>query len=136
MLRKIGHLSVWHVLLCGMLGVGSVSCSKQHEAPVAFHGTLLDTPRELEAELVARQRVVLTWTMEDNTNVTGYVVSLSDTTGLLRESLVTETTYTVEEASLTAEGFVDSTWFFFQVSAVDDSLFQGPASHLDTVLVF
>ena len=135
--RQIGHVNVWHFLLCGVLGVGAVFCSKEHEAPVAFHQTLLDTPSDLEAVKVGR-RIRLGWDMVDPTNVAGYVVSLSDTTGLLRESLLTgtATTYTIEEASLTAEVFVDSTWFFFQVSAVDDSLFRGPAARLDTVFVF
>ena len=134
--RQMGQLSVWSILLLGMLGAGSVFCSKQHEAPVAFHRTLLDSPSELEAQVQGGQRVVLTWTIADNTNVMGYAVSLSDTTGRLTEALVTETTYSIEESSLTADGFTDSTWFFFQVSAVDDSLFRGPASRLDTVFVF
>jgi hypothetical protein len=119
-----------------MLLAGLVFCSKQHEAPVAFHKTLLGSPSELQAQVEDGQRVVLTWTMADDTNVTGFVVSLSDTTGLLREALVTETAYSIEESSLSADGFTDSTWFFFQVSAVDDSLFRGPAARLDTVFVF
>ncbi len=125
-----------NILLFGMLLAGSVSCSKEHEAPVAFHQTLLGTPTELEAQFQARQDVVLTWTMEDIANVSGYVVSLSDTLGLLRESRVTETTHTFEESSLIADGFTDSTWFFFRVSALDSSLFRGPAARLDTVFVF
>lgn len=125
-----------NILMFGMLLAGSVFCSKEHEAPVAFHQTLLGTPTELEVQFEARQRVILTWTMEDIANVSGYVVSLSDTLGLMRESLVTETTHTIEESSLIADGFTDSTWFFFRVSAVDSSLFRGPAAHLDTVFVF
>ena len=121
------------MLLFGLLLAG---CSKDHEAPVAFHQTLLGAPTQLEAQFQARQRVILTWTMEDIANVSGYVVSMSDTTGLLRESLVTETTHTFEESSLTADGFDGSTWFLFQVSAVDDSLFRGPAAQLDTAFVF
>ena len=74
--------------------------------------------------------------MADDTNVAAFVVSLSDTSGFRREDLVTETAYSVEESSLTEDGFTDSTWFFFLVSAVDDSLFRGPASRLDTVFVF
>jgi hypothetical protein len=134
--KEIATAGVWYILLFGMLLAGSVSCSKEHEAPVAFHQTLLDMPTQLEAEFQARRRVILTWTMEDIANVSGYLVSLSDTTGLLRESLVADTTHTIEESSLTAEGFTDSTWFFIRVSAVDSSLFRGPAAHLDTVFVF
>ena len=134
--REIVTVGWVNILLFGMLLAGAVFCSKEHEAPVAFHQTLLGTPTQLAAQFQAGQRVVLTWTMADIANVSGYVVSLSDTTGLVRESLVTETTHTIEETSLTAEGFVDSTWFFFRVSAVDDSLFRGPAAHLDTVFVF
>jgi len=135
-LRNRETAGVWYILLFGMLLAGSVSCSKEHAAPVEFHQTLLDMPTQLEAEFQARRRVILTWTMEDIANVSGYLVSLSDTTGLLRESLVADTTHTIEESSLTAEGFVDSTWFFIRVSAVDSSLFRGPAAHLDTVFVF
>jgi hypothetical protein len=134
--REIAMAGKWQILLFGLLLTGSVFCSKEHVAPVAFHQTLLGTPTQLEAEFQARRRVILTWTMEDIANVSGYVVSLSDTTGLLRESLVTATTHTIEESSLTADGFVGSTWFFFRVSAVDDSLFRGPAAHLDTAFVF
>lgn len=134
--REIATAGVWYTLLFGMLLGGAVSCSKEHEAPVAYHQTLLDMPTQLEAEFQARRRVILTWTMEDIANVSGYLVSLSDTTGLLRESLVADTTHTIEESSLTAEGFVDSTWFFIRVSAVDSSLFRGPAAQLDTVFVF
>ena len=135
--RRIGHLRAWvGILSLGLLLTGSVFCSKEHEAPVAFHQTLLGTPTQLQAELQARQRVVLTWTMEDISNVSGYVVSLYDTTGLLRESLVAETTHTIEESSLTADGFVDSTWFSFRVCALDSALFRGSAAQLDTVLVF
>ena len=133
--RRIGHLNVWHILLFGMLLAGSVFCSKKHEAPVEFHRTLLDTPSDVEAEFVANQRIVLTWTIVDDTNVTGYVVFLSDSTRILRESLVTETTYTVEESSLAAEGFDGETWVYYQVSAVDEQLFRGPASPVDSVLV-
>ena len=134
--QGFGRLRAWHVLLGGMLGVGSLFCSKEHEAPVAFHRTLLDTPRDLQAEFVDEERIVLTWTIADEANVKGYAVSISDSTGLLRETLVKETTHTIEESSLTAEGFVDSTWFYFQVSAMDENLFRGPASAVDSVLVY
>ncbi len=135
--REIATAGLWHILLVGMLLLaGSVSCSKEHEAPVAFHQTLLDTPSDVEAEfVVARQRIVLSWTIVDETNVTGYVVSLSDSTSLLIQSLVTEKTYTVEESSLVAEGFVGETWVYYQVSAVDEQLFRGPASPVDSLLV-
>ena len=129
-------MNVWHILWFGMLSAGLVFCSKQHDPPVAFHETLLGSPSDLQAQVEDGPRVVLTWRMADDTNVAGFVVSLSDTGGLRREALVTETTYGIEESSLTDEGFTDSTWFFFLVSAVDDSLFQGPASRLDTVFVF
>jgi hypothetical protein len=133
--REIATVGVRYILF-GMLLAGSVFCSKAHEAPVAFHQTLLDMPTQLEAQFQARRRVILTWTMEDIANVSGYVVSSSDTTGVLREDRVTETTHTIEESDLIAEGFDDSTWFFFRVSALDSSLFRGPAAHLDTVFVF
>ena len=119
-----------------MLSAGLAFCSKQHKAPVAFHETLLGSPSDLQALVEEGNRVVLTWRMADDTNVAGFVVSLSDTLGLRREALVTERAYGIEESSLTDEGFADSTWFFFLVSAVDDSLFQGPAARLDTVFVF
>lgn len=134
--RRIGHFNVWHILWFGMLSAGLVFCSKQHEAPVAFHETLLGAPTDLQAQVEEGPRVFLTWRMADDTNVAGFVVSLSDTSGFRREDLVTETAYSVEESSLTEDGFTDSTWFFFLVSAVDDSLFRGPASRLDTVFVF
>ena len=134
--RGTGHLNVWHILWFGMLSAGLVFCSKQHEAPVAFHETLLGSPSDLQAQVEDGPRVVLTWRMADDANVAGFVVSLSDTTGLRREDLVRETSYGIEESSLTEDGFVDSTWFFFLVSAVDDSLFRGPAARLDTVFVF
>lgn len=134
--RRTGHLNIWHILLFGMLSTGWVFCSKKHDAPVAFHETLLGSPSDLRAQVEEGRRVVLTWRMADDTNVAGFVVSLSDTTGLRREDLVRETAYGIEESSLTDEGFTDSTWFFFLVSAVDDSLFRGPASRLDTVFVF
>ncbi len=134
--RRIGHLNVWHLLLFGMLSAGLAFCSKQHKAPVAFHETLLGSPSDLRALVEEGNRVVLTWRMADDTNVAGFVVSLSDTLGLRREALVTETAYGIEESSLTDEGFADSTWFFFLVSAVDDSLFRGAPSRLDTVFVF
>lgn len=129
-------MNVWHIIWFGMLSAGLVFCSKQHEAPVAFHETLLGSPSDLQAQVEDGPRVVLTWRMADDANVAGYVVSLSDTTGLRREDLVRETAYGIEESSLTEDGFVDSTWFFFLVSAVDDSLFRGPAARLDTVFVF
>ena len=135
MLRNREQARVWQILLFGLLLAGSVSCSKEHEAPVAFHQTLLDTPSDVEAEFVARQRIVLTWTIVDDTNVTGYVVSLSDSTVLLREALVPETTYTVQESSLRAEGFDGDTWIYYEVSAVDEQLFRGPASPVDSLLV-
>ena len=134
--RGTGHLSVWHLLWFGMLSAGLVFCSKQHDAPVAFHETLLGSPSDLQAQVEDGRRVVLTWRMADDTNVAGYVVSLSDTLGLRRETLVEETAYSIEESSLAEEGYVDSTWFFFLVSAVDDSLFRGPSARLDTVFVF
>ena len=134
--RGTGHLNVWHILWFGMLSAGLVFCGKQHDPPVAFHETLLGSPSDLRAQVEDGPRVVLTWRMADDTNVAGFVVSLSDTTGLRREDLVKETAYGIEESSLTADGFVDSTWFFFLVSAVDDSLFRGPAARLDTVFVF
>ena len=133
--RRMGHFNVWHILWFGMLSAGLVFCSKQHDAPVAFHETLLGSPSDLQAQVDGR-RVVLTWMMADDTNVAGYVVSLSDTLGLRREDLVRETSHSIEESSLAEDGFVDSTWFFFTVSAVDDSLFRGPAARLDTVFVF
>jgi hypothetical protein len=133
--RGIGYLNAWRILMFGLLLAGSVFCSKKHEAPVAFHRTLLDTPSDVEAEFVAGQRIVVTWTIVDETNVAGYVVSVSDSTEVLRESLVTETTYTVEETSLKAEGFDADTWVFYQVSAVDDRLFRGPASAVDSLLI-
>ncbi len=134
--RRIGHLNVWHILWFGILSAGLVFCSKQHDAPVAFHETLLGSPSDLQAQVEDGQRVVLTWRMADDTNVAGFVVSLSDTLGLRREALVKETAYSIEESSLSEDGFADSTWFFFLVSAVDDSLFRGPAARLDTVFVF
>lgn len=133
---RIGHWNGWHILLFGMLSAGLAFCSKQHDAPVAFHETLLGSPSDLQAQVEDGRRVVLTWRMADDTNVAGFVVSLSDTLGLRRETLVEEAAYSIEESSLAEDGYVDSTWFFFLVSAVDDSLFRGPSARLDTVFVF
>ena len=127
--------SGWRILLWGTLAVSSVSCSKEHEAPVAFHETLLAAPTDLQSEFVANQRIVLTWTMADETNVTGYEVLMSTSEELLLEKLVRGVTTYTEESSLTDGASVDSTWYFFQVSAVDENLFRGPASAVDSVLV-
>ncbi|MBM3122876.1 MAG: fibronectin type III domain-containing protein [Chloroflexi bacterium] len=133
--RESNRLRAGCVLLLAMLGMGALCCSEEHETPVAFHETLLDKPIDLEAELES-QRIVVTWSIADDTNVTGYAVSVSDSTGLVRESLVTGTTYTIQLSSLMAAGRGDSTWFYFQVSAVDENLFRGPASAVDSVQVF
>ena len=70
--RGTGHLNVWHILWFGMLSAGLVFCSKQHEAPVAFHETLLGSPSDLQAQVEDGPRVVLTWRMADDANVAGY----------------------------------------------------------------
>ena len=131
--HRIGHSRVWGVLLWGILSVGGMGCGKEHEVPVAFHKTLLGTPSHLKAKFVEDQRIVLTWTMSDMTNVAGYAVFMSNSDGPLREVLVDTTAY-IEESSLTT-GAVDSTWYYFRVSAVDANLFRGPSSPVDSVLV-
>ena len=117
-----------------ILALGVLACSKEHKSPVSFHRGLLQAPRSLESEFMDEKRIILTWTMDSLANVAGYVVSMSDTTGLLKEIRVDTTAY-VEESDLTDAALVDSLWYFFEVSAIDTNLFRGPPSLIDSVLV-
>ena len=113
-------------------------CEKDYTPVTSFHQHLL-SPKDVNADLAQGNRIAVTWDMADPDNlVHGFVVSIADTGQVLYERALegaSVRTYTSTASDLFDPTKVDSTWYFVQVRAYDENLFQGPPSDRDSLLV-
>lgn len=115
------------------LAIGLLAaCSNDAELPAKYHEDLLAQPTQVESSLDNGDFQV-TWQMASTTNVDGYVVSLTDTSGA-------EDTRFVDDASAT--GYEESglqltsgSYYIIRLWAVDEVGFFGPTSAPDTLIV-
>lgn len=118
--------------LACLLLAGLAACSNDVELPSNYHEGLLAAPEQVETTL-ADGSVTVTWQMASLRNVTGFVVSFTDTTGA-------EVTRLVDDP--TAAAYTDSSLgpaagarWIVRLWAVDASGFFGPRSAPDTLRV-
>ena len=122
-MKRIAYvLAVW----IGCLAL-FVQCGEEPELPVMFHMEKLSAPTDLTSAF--QDALVLTWNMPETTNVVRYIVSVSDSSGVIYEGFA-DSTYV--ELGLALE---DSVLYYLQVRAVDADCFEGPVSEVDTLLV-
>jgi hypothetical protein len=105
-----------------------LQCGRKPELPLDFHSERLSAPTELTHEL-SDGHVILRWTMPDTTNVARYIVSVSDSSGLLDERFFRDP---YAEFAFPSG---DSVSYYFRVRAVDGDLFEGPSSSIDSLVV-
>ena len=123
------QLATWIVTLTTL---ALAACSNDTKLPAKFHEDLLAQPTDVASTLEAGDLTV-TWQMATTTNVDGYVVSLTDTSGAEETHFVGDAATTVYEesnAQLTSGSF-----YVIRLWAVDDVGFFGPTSTPDTLVV-
>jgi len=125
------HKLKWTVL--ALAGVFAwTACSNDTKLPANYHDDALGQPTDVESLLEGADFTV-TWQMASTTNVDGYVVSLTDTSGAEDTRFVDDgaaTTY--EESGLQLSS---GTFYIIRLWAVDDVGFFGPTSDPDTLVV-
>lgn len=107
-------------------------CSNDAELPAQYHREYLAQPIDVEA-VAAEGRIVVSWRLDSAANVSGFVVSFTDSLGVVQtRSLEDAEARSYEEANLDLSPGV---WYLIQVWAVDARLFFGPRSAIDTLAV-
>ena len=124
-MKQIAKLLTVGWIMCPLL---FIQCDETPELPSNFHSERLSAPTGLTHEVHDGQ-VILRWNMADTTNVARYIVSVSDSSGLVDERFFNDTY--AELAFPTG----DSLWYYFRVRAVDRDLFEGPTSDADSLVV-
>jgi len=126
------NIAVFSMLIFALWG-----CSKENSPVEPFHHNYLHAPLNVKATW-ADNKITVTWETADPMElVSQFVVSMSDSSGLIYEQYIPndgENTY-VEESSYADSAAVDSVWYYFRVREVDLNLFKGPESDVDSVLV-
>jgi hypothetical protein len=123
--------------LCHLLSTCGVvllvaACSNDVELPTNYHDSHLAQPGPVQSSLVD-DTINVAWQMATLENVTGLVLSFTDTTGAETTRFVDdETTTSYTEDSLSLES--GATWVI-RMWAVDDLGFFGPRSVADTLMV-
>ncbi|MBT3344489.1 MAG: fibronectin type III domain-containing protein [Gemmatimonadetes bacterium] len=132
MAKDIGthrHLAIWMFALTALT---MAACSNDTDLPARYHEDLLAQPTDVESTLDSGDLTV-TWQMSTTTNVDGFVVSLTDTSGAEETHFVGDASATVyEEASAQ---LTSGTFYIIRLWAVDDIGFFGPTSTPDTLVV-
>lgn len=117
-------------LLLGLLIWG---CSNDTELPMQYHRGHLAQPTSVEA-VAEEDRIVVSWDLDSAANVSGFVISFTDSIGVVQtRSLEDAEARSYEEIDLDLSPGV---WYLIQVWAVDARLFFGPRSAVDTLAVF
>jgi len=123
------------VVACLSLVLG---CSKGYEVVEPFHLDRLNAPTGLRSEWRNGSEIVLTWDISDpEGRVYGFIVSMSDSTGLIYEEMIlgSDVRSYVDSSNYANGALVDSVWYYFQVRAVDKELFKGPKSEVDSLFI-
>ncbi len=116
-----------------VLGLLIWGCSNHTELPVQYHQGYLAQPTRVEAVAEAGG-IVVSWHLDSAANVSGFVVSFTDSAGVVQtRSLEDAGARSYEETSLELSPGV---WYLIEVWAVDARLFFGPRSAVDTLAVF
>ena len=127
-----------HIAFLGFLLIGG--CDADYTPVKAFHQNL-PIPTRVAAELLSDNRVDVTWDVTDPAGVVqGFVVSIEDTTASLYEKLVPGAatrgfTTDFELQDVVPSTPEDSVWYFVRVRSTDATLFQGPPSEPDSILL-
>ena len=109
-----------------------VACSNDVELPTNYHDGRLAAPEQVTSNLTDGT-LTIEWQMPTLENVTGLVLSFTDTTGAETTRFVedeTNTSYVENTISLDS----GATWVI-RLWAVDDLGFFGPRSAADTLMV-
>jgi hypothetical protein len=121
------------LILCvfGLL-LGLWACSNDAELPAQYHVGLLAQPANV-VTAVEDGAITVTWEMTSEVNVTGFVISFTDLSGVREtRSLEDATARMYEETGLDlSEGAV----YLIEVWAVDENQFFGPHSTVDSLAV-
>ena len=108
-------------------------CSNDAELPVQYHRGYLAQPTRVEA-VAEEGRIVVSWHLDSAANVSGFVISFTDSIGVVKtRSLEDAGARSYEETNLDLSPGV---WYLIQVWTVDARLFFGPRSAVDTLAVF
>ena len=117
-------------LLLGLLIWG---CSNDLELPMQYHRGYLAQPTSVET-VAEEGRIVVSWHLDSAANVSGFVISFTDSIGVVKtRSLEDAGARSYEETDLDLS---PGAWYLIQVWAVDARLFFGPRSAVDTLAVF
>ena len=115
-----------------LLGLLSWGCSNDTELPQQYHRAYLAQPTHLEA-VAEEGRIVVSWHLASAANVSGFVISFTDSLGVVQtRSLEDAEARSYAETNLALSPGV---WYLIQVWAVDARLFFGPRSAVDTLAV-
>ncbi len=116
----------------GTVLLAAAACSNDVELPSNYHEGRLATPEQVTSNL-ADGELTVEWQLSPLDNVTGLVVSFTDTTGAETTRFVDDkTTTSFVESSISLDS--GATWVI-RLWAVDDLGFFGPRSVADTLMV-
>ncbi|MEE2657863.1 MAG: hypothetical protein VX733_05110 [Candidatus Latescibacterota bacterium] len=120
------------VVVVVALLAGIWSCSNDVGLPSAYHEGHLPQPADVTSAVDAGA-ITVTWSVSSETNVSGFVVGFTDSSG-------TETTRSIEDATAReyAEQELDTTSgtiYLIQVWSFDAVQFFGQRSEVDTLVV-
>ena len=129
MIRVLAFGTLFMMILYG--------CSKENSPVEPFHRDYLHAPVNVEATWENNSITVKWETVDSAEIISQFMVSMSDSSGLLYEQYIPNdggNTY-VESSSYADSAEMDSVWYYFRIREVDVNLFKGPESEADSVLV-